>query len=582
MKNGKSVGVCLKTTEMVCKIADNILSPLGSTTAENLRAVVENRTALRTYDGLWGVKEAFCAALFSEEQNRAMATDGLTDFEQLVYASVTEALSQTDIDVSDSRTLFILSTTKDNINKCVACWEQGVESEYDNGVRRLARRIGFTTTPVVVCNACISGVSAIILAARLLETRQYDRAVVCGAERQGRFIVSGFRSLQALSSAPCRPFDMERCGMNTGEAAATIILSRAENERVVPPDVWRISVGTVRNDAEQLVAPSKTAEGAWRALSDVVRQTGENGAAFINAHGTATLFNDQMEAVAIGRSGLSPIPVNAYKSYYGHTMGAAGVLETVLSMAAADQGIILGTRGLDEPGVKGNLALVKETKSARCDRFIKMISGFGGCNAALNVVRGRIEQEGATALRQRQDAKPKTAHTILICPSGVTVDGTVRSTSFDVRSSAFRGYPRFYKMDALSRLGFLATEMLLEADGEERFRECEDHAIVLFNRTASRVADRRFFDSISGGVEGAASPSAFVRTLPNIVCGEIALRNHWHGETNFVVLPEKDERLMMQIVQATFADTALKTMIAGWLEYEDEQHFEADLKLIRV
>ena len=90
---------------------------------------------------------------------------------------------------------------------------------------RIARHLGFTTMPLVVCNACISGVSAIVAALRLLEAGAYDYAVVCGADVQNKFTVSGFQSLKAVAEDACRPFDIERIGLNLGEAAATIVFS---------------------------------------------------------------------------------------------------------------------------------------------------------------------------------------------------------------------------------------------------------------------------------------------------------------------------------------------------------------------
>ena len=91
---------------------------------------------------------------------------------------------------------------------------------------RIATRLGIQLSPIVVCNACISGLAAMILASRLLVSKKYDYAVVCGADCPGRFIISGFQSLNAMSAFSCQPFDIERQGLNLGEAAATVVLGR--------------------------------------------------------------------------------------------------------------------------------------------------------------------------------------------------------------------------------------------------------------------------------------------------------------------------------------------------------------------
>ena len=110
--------------------------------------------------------------------------------------------------------------------------------------------------------------------------------------------------------------------------------------------------------------------------------------AFINAHGTATMYNDEMESMAIERAGLTQVPVNGLKGYYGHTMGAAGILETILSMQAIDNHIILATKGYETLGVTHPLVVSNQNQATEKRMFIKLLSGFGGCNAALLFAKG--------------------------------------------------------------------------------------------------------------------------------------------------------------------------------------------------
>jgi 3-oxoacyl-[acyl-carrier-protein] synthase-1 len=284
--------------------------------------------------------------------------------------------------------LFILSTTKGNVelldNRSPQFPDKHIQQFPENRVllsetaRQIARHIGFTTQPLVVSNACISGLSAQITAMRLLESGAFDIAVVCGADVQSRFIISGFSSFKALSPMECRPFDIERVGLNLGEAAATIVFARkAEGKQ------WAVESGAVRNDAFHISSPSKNGEGATLALAAVTGAADTSRLAFVNAHGTATMFNDQMESVAIGRAGLAHVPVNAYKGYYGHTLGAAGGLATVLSMAAADDHTVLATKGFGELGVSGKVMLSAQHQDTDKESFVKMISGFGGCKKKL-------------------------------------------------------------------------------------------------------------------------------------------------------------------------------------------------------
>ena len=146
--------------------------------------------------------------------------------------------------------------------------------------------------------------------------------------------------------------------------------------------------GAIRNDANHISGPSRTGEGSYRALKVALGDVSPDKIAFINTHGTATLYNDEMESVAIERAGLTQVPVNGLKGYYGHTMGAAGILETILSMCAVDDNNILATRGFEIIGVTHPLVLSNQNQATDKRAFIKLLSGFGGCNAALLMAKG--------------------------------------------------------------------------------------------------------------------------------------------------------------------------------------------------
>ena len=304
--------------KVVC-IEESILSPLGATPAENFAAVRRGESALRRYEGMFGVREPFVASLM----DRFLWTSpGRTFFDSIVIEAARRAVEAAGIDPASPRTAFVLSTIKGNIefidtqDVTLAC-----------SARRLADAFGNPTPAVVVSNACISGLAALLQGRRMLLSGRYDHVVVVGAEVQSRFIVTGFQSLKALSEAPCKPFDAARDGLNLGEAAAAVVLGFGE-------DGWELVDGAVRNDANHISGPSRTGEGSYKALRYVLRHTSPEELAFVNVHGTSTLYNDEMEAIAIDRAGLLNVPVNALKGAFGHTMGAAGILESILSMHA--------------------------------------------------------------------------------------------------------------------------------------------------------------------------------------------------------------------------------------------------------
>jgi 3-oxoacyl-[acyl-carrier-protein] synthase-1 len=377
---------------------------------------------------------------------------------------------------------------------------------------------------------------------------------------------------------------MERLGLNLGEAAATMVLGelRTENgERRTErcEHIWVIEAGAIRNDAFHISSPSKNGEGARRALETIGAEAVKDSLAQINAHGTATMFNDQMESVAIERAGLNTVLVNSLKGYFGHTLGAAGILETIITMAALDDHTIIGTKGFEERGVSGKILLSSENQTTNKNRFVKMISGFGGGNAAIMASRTDPQQGNHTSQFSTLSSQLK------ITSERVTIDGKPLELQekggallTEIYKRYIGDYPKYYKMDVLCRLGLVASELLLKRT--ERCDDQEDEmAIILFNHSSSIQADKNYQTSIADPDNYFPSPSAFVYTLPNIVTGEIAIRHHIQGETSFYILQEKDEQMMNMIIEASFADTGTRRILCGWIDAEDDDHFEAELTI---
>ena len=360
-------------------IGESILSPLGVTPAENFAAVCRGESALRRYEGQFGVKEPFVASLMDREK---WTEPGRPFFDSIVIEAARRAVDAAGINPASPRTAFVLSTIKGNVeNLEISLDGNSQDVTLASSARRLADAFGNPNPAVVVSNACISGLAALLQGRRMLQSGAYDHVVVVGAEVQSRFIVTGFQSLKALSEAPCKPFDAKRDGLNLGAAAAAVVLGFGA-------EGWELADGAVRNDANHISGPSRTGEGSYKALRYVLRQCAPEELAFVNVHGTSTLYNDEMESIAIDRAGLLNVPVNALKGTFGHTMGAAGILESILSMRAVDAGLVLPTRGFSELGVSRPVRVSAE--AGRTDRraFVKLLSGFGGVNGALLFRKG--------------------------------------------------------------------------------------------------------------------------------------------------------------------------------------------------
>jgi 3-oxoacyl-[acyl-carrier-protein] synthase II len=239
-----------------------------------------------------------------------------------------------------------------------------------------------------VSAACISGLLAIQQGAVLIRRRRADLVLVVGVDVVSHFVLAGFAALKALDPEGCRPFDRERAGLSLGEGAGAIVLVRQDLLRSAPVVIsgWGSS-----NDANHLTGPSRDGSGLALAISRALGKAAVPSGAvdYIHAHGTGTPYNDNMEVMALRTVfGERVPPFSSSKGMIGHTLGAAGVLETILCLLAFTNRILPGTPRLRIPDPVAPDSLLVAPKSGadvRC--VLKMNCGFGGTNSAIVLQR---------------------------------------------------------------------------------------------------------------------------------------------------------------------------------------------------
>ncbi|MBO9151055.1 beta-ketoacyl-[acyl-carrier-protein] synthase family protein [Chitinophaga sp. GCM10012297] len=363
--------------------AENIVSPLGLTARENFGRVKAGESGISRQPGGFFASVIPDGLLLTPVKENNLS--GYTKFERLLILSVQEALSHTSISLRDKRTAFIVSTTKGNI----ALLEQGMGADvapmqlYNTAVKT-AEFFSAANRPVVISNACISGLLAILIGQRMIRSGAYDHAVVCGADMLTKFVLSGFQSFQAVSDEPCRPFDADRKGITLGEGAATVVLTKNKT-LLTGKETIRLGEGASSNDANHISGPSRTGAELAGAVTKAMRLSGvqPSDIGFVSAHGTATLYNDEMEAKAFHLSGLQHVPVNSLKGYYGHTLGAAGLIEAIIGMYGMREEVVIPTAGFASSGISHPLMVSSQLEPRPMAHYIKTTSGFGGCNAAM-------------------------------------------------------------------------------------------------------------------------------------------------------------------------------------------------------
>lgn len=367
-------------------VSDNILSPIGLTASGNFELFKQSVSGIKKQENALLSEHPFYASLFNDGEVffKEPATQTYTKFEKLLIASINDALQKTDINTGDKKTVLIISSTKGNISLLeTAAYNNDLKDRISlqTSAKLVAEYFGFANKPIVISNACISGLLAIITGMRLIQSGQYQHAVIAGADVISKFILSGFQSFQAISNEPCKPFDAGRNGINLGEGAGTIILSSDKKKE----QVITISGGSVSNDANHISGPSRTGEELNFAIAKAMNDADVATSAidFISAHGTATLYNDEMEANAITLAGLQQVPVNSLKGYFGHTLGAAGIIESIVSVYSLQQNTVLPTLGFKNMGVTKPINVCTTLHTAPLQNCLKTASGFGGCNAAI-------------------------------------------------------------------------------------------------------------------------------------------------------------------------------------------------------
>ena len=366
--------------------SDNIFSPLGISSAENFAQLKVSVSGVKRHEDPTMSDQPFYASLFNREDASLHddAKNKFTKFEKLLIASISDALQDSGVNTRDNKTVLIISSTKGNISLL----ESGTPGKELNkrialttSAKLVADHFHFVNQPIIISNACISGVLAIVTGMRMIQSGHYENAVIAGADVISKFVLSGFQSFQAISDGVCKPFDAARTGINLGEGAGTVILSSQKKYSCG----IKVSAGSVSNDANHISGPSRTGEPLFAAIRKSLKNADLSPSVIdlISAHGTATVYNDEMEAKAITLANMQSAPVNSLKAYYGHTLGAAGVIESVVSIHSMKENIILPTMGFQNLGVTKPINICASLLKTSIKNCLKTASGFGGCNAAV-------------------------------------------------------------------------------------------------------------------------------------------------------------------------------------------------------
>lgn len=361
-------------------IDTSLISPLGLTTNENFTALTQSVSGIRLLDDSYFFSKPILSSVIDHS-----IIDGFKQrlqtknrFDTLLMACAFDMLHKKEVDYTSHHTLIILSTTKGNI-ELLATEHESEQIDLNYSASLLQQCFRNPNQVMIVSNACISGISAAIVASRYIQAGLYKHVLVIGCDVVSRFVLSGFNSFLAISKNGCKPFDIDRDGVVLGEACGAILLSSEHTSEIV------VAGGGITNDANHISGPSKTGEELAYCIQQLLQQSSvsQDEISFISAHGTATQYNDEMESKAIAMAGLSHVPLFSLKAQYGHTLGASGVIECIISVECLKRNILLPSVGFKTKGVSGDITISQQILEKELRYAVKTTSGFGGCNAAL-------------------------------------------------------------------------------------------------------------------------------------------------------------------------------------------------------
>jgi 3-oxoacyl-(acyl-carrier-protein) synthase len=376
-----------------------IISAIGNNVSENLTSLIDNKSGIekaKFFESKFVDNLCFGEVKLSIDQlckltNRSIS-DGYTKTDLFAFKAFDEAIQMAKLSLEDlssihtalisSSTVGGMAETDDLYNDANLLSEASIHlHSYGSGVHtvRLAREfgiIGFTDT---LNTACSSSANAIMLGAKLIKAGKAKRVIVGGSDSLSKFTVNGFNSLQILSKCICSPLSSDRDGLNLGEGAGYLVLESSEvvGEKKIFAEIKGYGNS---NDAYHPTALSGEAKGVTLAMEQAINSANltPQDIDYVNTHGTATHNNDEVELNGLKKLFGKITFYNSTKSYTGHTLAAAGVLEAIYSILSINNKFLIKSLNCDNPIFKENPPLNENIYNFPVNHVLSNSFGFGG------------------------------------------------------------------------------------------------------------------------------------------------------------------------------------------------------------
>ncbi len=500
-----------------------IISAIGNNLEEFRNALYEGKSGIR---GVKYLDTTHQEALVGEVQlsNNELAERlgialraGLSRTVLLGAIALREAVQQARLRENELHTTALVSGTTVANMDCIERSYDGnnppqIYGDCGKTTEEMAALVGDFAFLSTCSTACSSAANAFILGANLIRSGEYERVVVGGSECLSRFHFNGFRSLQILDSAPCRPFDATRAGLNLGEGAAFFVLEREDValKRGIEPLALLSGWGNTA-DAFHQTASSENGEGAYLAMQKALSMSGltPQQIDYVNAHGTGTINNDASESAALRRVfGEEIPPVSSTKSMTGHTTSVAGAVEMAVCLLALRNHFLPKNLNF-ENAAEDTIVPITETEfdiplhHVLCNSF-----GFGGNDTALILSEYKQESRSTEEITKR----PVFLKTV-VRYADITPEELPKLPPLVTR-----------RLSGLLRRGLMTSLVALKRVGVEH-----PDAIIIGTADGCVVETANFLRALHTEGEGCLSPTNFIQSTYNTLSSLISIHTKTHG-----------------------------------------------------
>lgn len=446
---------------------------------------------------------------------------------EMMFAALGEALAKFDISKIAPERIFVYAGTSiggifetENMlaeNKKNAAQNLAELAGYECSTlaELAAKKCGARGECAAFSTACSSSSLALAEACNAIAARQCDAAVVVGVDALSRITVNGFGSLLLLSQGKCRPFDKDRDGINLGEAAGVAILCADEFLGGAKPQAY--IAGWARTcDAYHATAPSPDGAGAARAFENALDCAGvaPEKISYYNAHGTATKGNDSAEGAALRKIfGEKIPPVSSLKRVFGHTLGASGIVNAIVSVEAIESSRIPPNAGFENFDENTGVHPLERAENADVENVLSVSLGFGGNNGALVLSRERPQTKPHDGGR-----RIFVYGAAAVSNGGIYPDGELLAGESPLK---IRKFAHLQKMGLQAAKNALA-QAVPSAD-KNRTAVCWGTGLGMTSQT------RAFVENVLEKREAEPMPTAFTNSVHNAVPSAIAVREKFGG-----------------------------------------------------